>query len=111
MRRNVDKLLYFLLIQKKFFKQNFYILILQENKKTFPRPMSSTGRPISGILRSEIHTQSRGGTLAETLRTSRTSQATRAASSSSARFTRFGTVLDYFSIAEKKNFFFFINLK
>ncbi|CAG9532066.1 unnamed protein product, partial [Cercopithifilaria johnstoni] len=54
------------------------------------RPTSSSGRPISGILRPETHIQP--GTMEQTLRISRTSRTTRATSSSSARFTRLATV-------------------
>ncbi|VDP13673.1 unnamed protein product [Onchocerca flexuosa] len=53
------------------------------------RPVSSSGRPISGVLRPETHV--RPGTMEQTLRTSRTSRTTRATSSSSARFVRLGT--------------------
>ncbi|VIO97918.1 Uncharacterized protein BM_BM6009 [Brugia malayi] len=53
------------------------------------RPTSSTGRPISGVLRPETHF--RPGTMEQILRTSRTSRTTHATSSSSARFTRLGT--------------------
>ncbi|EJW71073.1 hypothetical protein WUBG_18019 [Wuchereria bancrofti] len=58
------------------------------------RPTSSNGRPISGVLRPETHF--RPGTMEQILRTSRTSRTTHATSSSSARFTRLGTVGDYF---------------
>ncbi|VDK68413.1 unnamed protein product [Onchocerca ochengi] len=53
------------------------------------RPVSSSGRPISGVLRPETHV--RPGTMEQTLRTSRTSKTTRATSSNSARFVRLGT--------------------
>ncbi|KAM3717572.1 Tetratricopeptide repeat protein [Dirofilaria immitis] len=53
------------------------------------RPVSSSGRPISGVLRPE--TRERHDTMEQTLRTSRTFRTTRATSSSSARFVRLGT--------------------
>ncbi|KAL3984822.1 Tetratricopeptide repeat protein 8 [Acanthocheilonema viteae] len=53
------------------------------------RPISSSGRPISGVLRPETCLQS--STMEQTLRKSRTSRTTRATSSSAARFTRLGT--------------------
>lgn len=61
-----------------------------KEKEIFCRPISSSGRPISGVLRPETH--ARPGTMEQALRTSRTSRTTRATSSSSARFTRLGTV-------------------
>ncbi|VDK80386.1 unnamed protein product [Litomosoides sigmodontis] len=60
-----------------------------QTSKQAIRPVSSSGRPISGVLRPE--TSVRRGTMEQTLRTSRTSRTARATSSSSARFTRFGT--------------------
>lgn len=67
---------------------------MKKQKKISYRPISSDGRPISGVLRPE--TRIRPGTMEQTLRTSKTSRTTRATSSSSARFTRLGTVGFYF---------------
>ncbi|MFH4975638.1 hypothetical protein AB6A40_002347 [Gnathostoma spinigerum] len=53
------------------------------------RPRSSSGRPLSGVVRADINT--RPGTMEQTLRTSRTARTARAASSQSARFVRLGT--------------------
>ncbi|VDN56013.1 unnamed protein product [Dracunculus medinensis] len=52
-------------------------------------PRSNTGRPLSGVIRSE--TSNKAGTMEQALRTSRTAKTTRAASSNSARFIRLGT--------------------
>ncbi|VDN06071.1 unnamed protein product [Thelazia callipaeda] len=62
---------------------------LEQKSRQAIRPISSNGRPLSGMLRSE--TYDRLNTVEHTLRISRTSRTARAASSNSTRFIRLGT--------------------